>query len=156
MKIVSTIALSLSLMTLGVAPAFAGANSHAIAMSKLAPADEYFGPLKMSILGIGNAMNNVKRRMSGGDMSDDTLNSLTQVSNSIHDWETKYPRDPWLSRSLLALHRTYALFSDDRARSHASDTAAWLVAKYPASKEAAFARAKPAAVSRETASTSER
>jgi len=55
MKIVSTIALSLSLMTLGVAPAFADANSHAIAMSKLAPADEYFGPLKMSILGIGNA-----------------------------------------------------------------------------------------------------
>lgn len=162
MKIVPTIAVALSLFVCGAAPSFASkhkpvAMSHAVAMSKLAPADEYFGPLKMSILGIGNALNNVKRRINGGDMSDDTLASLNQVRGSIQDWERRYPRDPWLSRTLLALHATYMLFPDDRARSHAAATASWLVAKYPSSKEASFVRnVRTTTASRESLKTAER
>lgn len=140
MKIISITVLGLSLLTLSLTPAIAAQSlsySHSAAMADLAPADEYFGPLKMSILGIGNALNNIKRRLNGADMSDDTLNSLAQVQNSIKDWESKYPRDPWLSRSLLALHHTYAMFHDDRAKAMASRTAAWIIAKYAGSKEAA-------------------
>ncbi len=107
------------------------AKSHAALMATLAPADEYFGPLKMSILGMNNAMVTVRRRQSMGEMTPDTEKSLTQVENSIHDWERKYPRDPWIARVLLNLDKTYALFPDRKAHAHAVASVAWMAKKYP-------------------------
>lgn len=150
MKFVTTMALSFFLITLAASPTLAKKHhnepsAHAVAMANLAPADEYFGPLKMSILGIGNAMFNIKRRATGGEISADTIVSLNQVRSSIQDWERKYPRDPWLSRTLLRLHETYMLFPDQRAHELAASTTTWLVAKYPHSKEAALLRSRDTA-----------
>jgi len=141
MKLFLTGVFSLSVFAGTVAPTLAqghakNANNGAASLALLAPADEYFGPLKMSILGITNAMNNVKLRQTGAEMTEDTQNSLNQVANSIRDWEKHYPRDPWIGRALLALHKTYASFPDNKASARAKETAAWLTAKYPRTKQA--------------------
>lgn len=128
------------LATVTLCPHLAEARSKSVVVETVpiwayAPADEYFGPLKMSILGVNNAIVNVKRRQHDGVMSDDTSAALAQVRLSIRDCQQKYPRDPWVARATFALATTYAAFSDARARRRAGDTAAWLASSYPRSTE---------------------
>lgn len=143
MKFVPTAAFVLAAITLcptlaAVRPQPAAAET--VPIWAYAPADEYFGPLKMSILGVNNAMVNVRRRQNGGVMSDDTLSSLNQVTLSIRDCQRHYPRDPWNARAIFDLEETYGSFSDTRARRHASQTSAWLLRAYPRSRSAARLR----------------
>lgn len=111
-----------------------------VPISAMAPADRYFGPLKMSILGIDNAMRLVERRIHGGDLSDSTLSSLTFVKVAIRDCERQFPRDPWLSRAVFALHRISTEFAGRRARVLAKETATWLSSRYADSREAELLR----------------
>jgi hypothetical protein len=69
----------------------------------LAPADEYFGRMKMSVLGIRNALDGLERRAQSGDRN--VTSMLALVDDAIADWRSKYPRDTWLRR-----------FSDERRR----------------------------------------
>ena len=62
----------------------------------LAPADEYFGRMKMSVLGIRNALDGLERRVANGDRSVGSM--LALVDDAIADWRSKYPRDTWLRR----------------------------------------------------------
>ena len=69
----------------------------------LAPADEYFGRMKMSVLGIRNALDGIERRAAGGDRNYAAMGGqLAWVDDAMRDWESKYPRDTWLPR----FHRT--------------------------------------------------
>ena len=111
-----------------------------VPMSQLAPADEYFGPLKMSLLGIDNAMFNITRRGTNFVMPDDTVHALDQIKSAIHDWEKRYPHDPGIGRAILRLQKTYAAFPDRHADTLAMSTAAWLLVKYPRSPQAKDAR----------------
>lgn len=111
-----------------------------IPMSMLAPADEYFGPLKMSLLGIDNAMFNIVRRGTFVAMPSGTEHALDQVASAIRDWERHYPRDPGIGRAILRLHKTYAAFPDQHANALARTAAAWLLVKYPTSPQAKDAR----------------
>lgn len=63
----------------------AGASAH----TKLAPADEYFGHMKMSPLEITNHISDGERRQAGYSL-------LTLTQNAIEDWTSKYPGDPWI------------------------------------------------------------
>lgn len=65
-------------------------------MRDLAPADEYFGRMKMSVLGIRNALNGLERRVESGDRSVGSM--LALVDDAISDWRSKYPHDTWLRR----------------------------------------------------------
>ena len=111
-----------------------------VPMSQLAPADEYFGPLKMSLLGIDNAMVTIVRRGTKSEIPHDTVHALDQIRSAIRDWEKRYPHDPGIGRALLRLHKTYAAFPDGHASALALSTAAWLVVKYPHSPQARDAR----------------
>ena len=62
----------------------------------LAPADEYFGRMKMSVLGIRNALDGLERRVESGDRSVGSM--LALVDDAISDWRAKYPHDTWLGR----------------------------------------------------------
>lgn len=65
----------------------------------LAPADEYFGRMKMSVLGIRNALDGLERRAAGGDPNVSSMSGqLAFVDDAMRDWRTKYPRDTWLPR----------------------------------------------------------
>ena len=111
---------------------------------RLAPADEYFGPLKLSVLGIANSLRDESARVDAETAGnpDSAFQHVTLVEASVRDWETKYPGDTWLPRTLLTLERLYAKIESDRSRQHASEVASWLIDRYPASPETVRLRAE--------------
>ena len=93
-------------------------SAHAATMRDLAPADEYFGQLRMSVLGIRNELNGLERRAVSGDRNVAAMSGkLALVDDAMRDWRTRYPRDTWLPRfssqrarvaSLIALDASHA------------------------------------------------
>lgn len=117
------------------------------AVVKVAPADEYFGRLKMSILGIRNQLRDLTLRLQyAPDRSADVLGTASFVEDALHDWEHKYPADPWLAKSVYDLTNLYA--SVHSAMGHADAVRAfnWLQYRYPRTSYAVQARTELAAV----------
>jgi len=103
------------------------AQSH----SAVAPADEYFGRLKMSVLGIANVIKDMRLRIEAdASRTPSIFGSLANVEDAIRDWEAKYPHDSWIPRNLLALETCYLEAPGDRARGLAIRTEAWLHRDY--------------------------
>lgn len=108
-----------------------------LSMADLAPADEYFGPLKMSILGIRNTIKDLGLRYDvNHDIANQTLASAALTERSIRDWEHKYPKDSQLPRSIFFLQRLYTKVLTLDGRNKAKATATWLLAHYGASAQA--------------------
>jgi hypothetical protein len=122
------------------------ASAQSTALAKVAPADEYFGPLKMSILGIRNSLKDelVKLESSANVNTGDAFRHAAFLEKSIREWERKYPSDSWLPRSVMALHRVYSRISSEDAQRSTAETAAWLIERYPHSAEAALLRSEVA------------
>src|SRR5579872_6853116 len=70
-----------------------------VVLSDMAPADEYFGRFKMSILEIRNRLDAMDRKLDEEMLRPGTIQELDNLRNAILDWKHKYPRDPWLPRS---------------------------------------------------------
>lgn len=100
--------------------------------SKVAPADEYFGRLKMSVLGISNVIKDMRLRVEADAGKTPTIfGSLAMVEDAVRDWERKYPRDTWIAKDLYALEVTYLRAPGERAHAQAIKTEAWLRRDYP-------------------------
>src|SRR5580698_4038311 len=82
---------------------------------KVAPADEYFGRQKLSILGIGNLIKDMRLRVEA-DMSKSgsIYGALADVENALHDWESKYPSDSWVAKNIELLEAVYFEVPEDR------------------------------------------
>lgn len=97
-----------------------------------APADEYFGRLKLSILGIRNTIKDLGLKCDNDPAhGPGIMGSVALTEDAIHDWEHKYPKDSWIPKTIFALERLYAKVDDDGARDHAKKTMAWLVHDFP-------------------------
>jgi hypothetical protein len=73
--------------------------------STMAPADEYFGPTKMSPLEITNRIHDAQRRGA-------SYGGLMSTQGAIEDWTRKYPGDPWIpSREYQMSHLFAGLHS---------------------------------------------
>jgi hypothetical protein len=94
--------------------------------SDLAPADEYFGRMKMSILGISNTIKDAGLHLDQGADSMAVIDSLAFTEDAIRDWQRHYPRDPWIARSLNALRTVYAKIPTERGAACARRVAVWL------------------------------
>jgi hypothetical protein len=111
--------------------------SRLAALRLLAPADEYFGQLKMSILGIKNTIKDLGLRYDvNHDIARQTVASAALTEGAIRDWEHKYPRDREVPRAMYFLQRLYAHIIDGQAQLKAKATASWLLTDYPASPQA--------------------
>jgi hypothetical protein len=108
---------------------------------RVAPADEYFGKLKMSILGIRNTIKDqgLKVDVDPG-AAPSTSNSIALTEDAIRDWQHKYPCDTWLPGTLFALERFYLKIHTDDGVKHVHATFAWLRHDYPRSKVVQVAR----------------
>lgn len=64
-----------------------------------APADEYFGRMKMSFLGINNTFRDAA--ISSGDHTTDpgVAHKVALAEDALDAWAKKYPRDPQLART---------------------------------------------------------
>src|SRR5690349_16228917 len=98
--------LVLSLATLGAAaPARPPAKPSTPA---LAPADRYFGRMKMSPIGIRMQIGILSRNYTWRTMSDDQiLHDAEFVRDALDDWRVKFPKDPWLAPTSLHLAQLY-------------------------------------------------
>ena len=100
--------------------------------SKVAPGDEYFGRLKMSVLGISNVIKDMRLRVeANAEKTPSIFGSLALVEDALRDWQRKYPRDTWIAKDLYALEVTYLKGSGEKARMLALKTEAWLHRDYP-------------------------
>ncbi|MGP6156321.1 MAG: hypothetical protein ACLPYS_02085 [Vulcanimicrobiaceae bacterium] len=103
----------------------------------LAPADEYFGILKLSILGINNTIRDLGLRYDvNHDIASQTFESAQETEQAIHDWEHKYPHDRLIPRSVYFLQRLYTKILSADSRSRATRTANWLFGDFRSSAQA--------------------
>jgi len=87
----------------------------ALARYRLAPADEYFGHSKMSVLEINNRIRDCAFRASHGVRPGLLLGDAQRTQDAMNDWSRKYPGDPWLSHYWWRLAKLYALMPSDTA-----------------------------------------
>jgi hypothetical protein len=129
------VAALLAVVLLSLAP-----SSVRAADATLAPADESFGRMHLSVLGIANTIRDAGRRIAAGaDPQAIVDGALAFANDALHAWEARYPHDPWIARDLLALSDAYRTTHVATAERLAADTLAWLVADFPSSAEAARA-----------------
>ncbi len=98
--------------------------------SGLAPADEYFGRMKMSILGIRNGLRTELSRMSDPRGAASGLRACRWLADAIEDWGNKYPRDNWLPGMVVSLERLYARVHTPTGRAQAAHLLAWIQHNY--------------------------
>ncbi len=109
----------------------------------VAPADEYFGRTKMSILGV-----RIKVRDLGlqADLHPDedlaVLTTALYVEDAMRDWARKYPYDRWLPRYAYALETMYEHIPGDDAHKRAIRQINYIIAYFPASNYAKVGRSK--------------
>lgn len=77
-----------------------------------APADEYFGRFKMSILEITNRIKDAERGSPG-------YGGLLNTQAALEDWAHKYPADPWLPSREFRLWRLFSGFHSPDADAEA-------------------------------------
>ncbi len=108
-----------------------------VAEADMAPADEYFGYLKLSILGINNRIRDLGLYYDvNHDIPTQTYDGAQGAEQAIHDWEGKYRHDPLLPRSVYFLQRLYTKILTADSRAHASRTASWLFGDFAVSPQA--------------------
>lgn len=107
-----------------------------------APADEYFGRLKLSILGVRNLVYDIDARADNAseDVAATFCHKLILAEDALRDWQAKYPDDTWVPKFGYAMLKDYETIDSDMiadqshaAGIHAIDLANWLGALYPQS-----------------------
>jgi hypothetical protein len=143
-------AKSLVLCTILVA-AFAQA---AAANPVVAPADEYFGRMKLSILGIGNIMHDTKLREAYDPAhASDNYAKLALAEDALEDWAAKYPQDTWLpGKAYYMSHEFWAMNTPDGDRA-AERCRALLLSRFATSRYSSRARSEVAAMFQTKATT---
>jgi hypothetical protein len=108
-----------------------------------APADEYFGRLQMSILGVRNK---VKDLGLEADLHPDhraaVLASALLLEDAIQDWAKKYPFDRWLPRYAFALEQMYERIPGESAHQRAIRQLGYITTAFPHTVYAKVGRMK--------------
>jgi hypothetical protein len=109
----------------------------------VAPADEYFGRLKLSVLGIRNDVKDYGLRVDL-DVHNGTavLNNAVYVEDAMRDWARKYPFDNWLPRYAYALEGVYEEIPGDIAHKRAVRQLNYIIAYFPQTNYAHVSRMK--------------
>lgn len=108
-----------------------------------APADEYFGRLQMSILGVRNKVKDLGLDADLHPAHDRAvLGSATWVEDAMRDWARKYPFDHWLPRYAYALENIYEEIPGDEAHKRAVRQLSYITAYFPQTVYGRIGRAK--------------
>lgn len=95
--------------------------------TRLAPADEYFGQMKMSPLEITNRITDAERgRASYG--------GLLNTQGAIEDWAVKYPADPWIASREYRMARLFAGLHSTAGANAAARCRTFLRTHFPAGR----------------------
>ncbi|MBC5798779.1 MAG: hypothetical protein GIX03_10700 [Candidatus Eremiobacteraeota bacterium] len=108
---------------------------HELRLTRTAPADEYFGHLKYSPLGVRNEVIRVNKYLDRGwgeRMEGDAL----QVDSAVEDWQKQYPHDTTLPANLLDAYRLLERVDTDATKAAADRVKNLLVVEYASSRQA--------------------
>jgi hypothetical protein len=109
----------------------------------LAPADEYFGRLGMSVLGVRNKVKDLGLDADAHPEHDKAiLSSAVWVEDAMRDWAKKYPFDRWLPRYAYALEQMYERMPSTDAHKRALKQISYLTAYFPQTVYGKVGRAK--------------
>ena len=98
-------------------------------LTTLAPADEYFGPMGMSILGIENELKRVNFMIGYGYTYQES-SAAVQIATSIDDLHKVYPRDRDLPQLLLDMYKTLGKIGTAEASAAETHMRAILTVEY--------------------------
>ena len=68
-----------------------------------APADEYFGKMKLSYLGINNSFKDASIMAGDHTVFEVVIHKINLAEDAFLDWQRKYPSDPQLARSMFLM-----------------------------------------------------
>lgn len=111
------------------------AISHDARMSITAPADEYFGRTKLSVIGIRNYIKDIGLHLDVGWGARMT-NQAMDVADAIDDWHRQYPRDFALPQTLFTTYELLGRIDSPEAKSTALFVRKILILEYPDSSQA--------------------
>jgi hypothetical protein len=102
---------------------------HDVYLTSLAPADEYFGPMGMSILGIQNELKRVNFMIGYGYTTQES-GAAVQIATAIDDLHKVYPRDRDLPQLLLDMYNTLGKIGTPEAGAARTHMRAILTVEY--------------------------
>jgi hypothetical protein len=100
------------------------------ASTQSAPADEYFGRLSESVLGIRNQLNALDQKSDSEMLSRGTATGLDDLQDAVLDWQQKYPADPWIVTAMSRLVSDYAR-AGESSSPYATSTLRVMLDRYP-------------------------
>lgn len=110
-------------------------------ISDLAPADEYFGHTKISILELRHRALALKDDLHKRRRKpDDIQHSADALADAYYDWSRRFPRDGWIPRTGWELATLYEELPGTSARDAAVGLLNAIVTQYPSSSFAANGR----------------
>jgi hypothetical protein len=117
------------------------------APTMVAPADEYFGRMKMSILGITNSIRDTATR-EGFDPANASryYGSLALTEDALEDWAHKYPQDSWIPRRAYDISHDFWLMHTPQADGLANRCRWLLFMQFPRDHWTTIARHESAAI----------
>jgi hypothetical protein len=108
-----------------------------------APADEYFGRLGMSVLGVRSKVKDLGLDADLHPEHDPAiLNNALWVEDAMRDWAKKYPFDRWLPRYAFALEQMYEEIPGEAAHKRAIRQTDYITAYFPQTIYARIGRVK--------------
>jgi hypothetical protein len=107
-----------------------------------APADEYFGKLKMSALRVRYETMQLEKRYETHQLLPEQAEHLLLLTeDSFDQWAARYPEDPWLPSTGLLIAALYAELPGEVASEHAVTLYVYVKVHFPHSRYGAESRA---------------
>jgi hypothetical protein len=119
------------LSALFVLPAVLAPAASSGKLTDSAPADQYFGKIKLSFLGINNTFKDTA--ISAGDHTTDPAlaNKVDFAIDALNDWQRKFPRDPQLARTYFLAQLTLKKLWIEKYQDKAWSYMQHIVVAYP-------------------------
>ncbi len=97
----------------------------------MAPADAYFGRMKMSYLGILNNYKDISIKAGAHTTSSDLIHKLRFAEEALEDWAKKHPHDPQVARTYYIASEVYKKIWTKEFQDKAWGTMQLIVKRYP-------------------------
>jgi hypothetical protein len=119
----------------------AATDAKPVTRGKLAPADQYFGRSKMSIVGMHTAIVKLGERYHAREIDDtDLVHDAKIVEAALYRWHDIYPKDSGAIVTAFELEQLYQAVQSTNARSHATAVLKFIAKAAPKSRQAHLSR----------------
>lgn len=106
-----------------------------------APADRYFGKLKMSALRVRYETMQLRKRYETHQLfPDQTLHLLLLTEDAFREWAREYPKDPWLASTGYNMAQLYEELPGAQARDHAVSLLVYVKSRFASTSYARESR----------------